>query len=133
MASGPAGLFAVWENRLFEPQNLSIHKKINLDWYGMTSLVTLRGLPVDWAFLDACLHLWDPQAHVFQFGIHYEEMCSTYEDFTALLGSHCKRALVAASTETGYFRSFLRMLGLSVMGARELVVYNQVDLAGLSE
>ncbi|KDP33270.1 hypothetical protein JCGZ_13521 [Jatropha curcas] len=25
MASGPAGLFVVWENRLFDPQNLSIH------------------------------------------------------------------------------------------------------------
>ncbi|KDP37844.1 hypothetical protein JCGZ_06399 [Jatropha curcas] len=100
---------------------------------GMASLVTLKGLLVDRAFLDTCLHLWDPQAHVFRFGTHYEEMCPTYEEFTALLGSDSERAPVAAPTGTGYFKSFIRMLGLSVMEARELVVDDQDDLSRLIE
>ncbi|KDP30140.1 hypothetical protein JCGZ_18101 [Jatropha curcas] len=106
-------------------------EKINLSLYGMTSLVTLRGLPVDHAFLDACLHLWDPQTHVFRFGTHYKEMYLTYEEFAALLGNDSKRASVAAPTGIRFFRSFMRMLGLSMAAARESVVGDQVNLFGL--
>ncbi|KDP31748.1 hypothetical protein JCGZ_14980 [Jatropha curcas] len=89
-------------------------EKINLNQYGMTSLVTLRGLPIDRAFLDACVHLWDPQAHVFRFGTHYEEMCLMYEEFAIVLGNDSERAPMAAPIGTGFFKSFMRMLGLSV-------------------
>ncbi|KDP36218.1 hypothetical protein JCGZ_09971 [Jatropha curcas] len=106
-------------------------EKINLSQYSMVSLLTLRGLLVDLAFLDTSLHFWDPQAHVIQFGTHYEEMCSAYEEFVALLGSDFERAPVAARTETWFFKSFIRMLGLSVVKVRELVVGDRVDLAGL--
>ncbi|KDP34655.1 hypothetical protein JCGZ_11968 [Jatropha curcas] len=99
----------------------------------MASLITLRGLTINRAFLDACLHLWDPQAHMFLFGTHYEEMSLTYEEFSALLGSDSKRAPVAAPTETMFFRSFIRMLGLSMEEARGLVVDDYVDLVGLIE
>ncbi|KDP37519.1 hypothetical protein JCGZ_05958 [Jatropha curcas] len=106
-------------------------EKINLIRYNLVSLVTLRGLPVDWAFLDACLHLWDSQAYVFQFDTHYEEMCPTYEEFAALLGSDSERAPVAAPIGTGFNKSFMRMLGLSVVDANGLVVKDQVDISGL--
>ncbi|KDP44600.1 hypothetical protein JCGZ_22498 [Jatropha curcas] len=63
------------------------------DLWRTTHFEVPRILPDDWleyptdelAFLDTCLHLWDPQAHVFQFGTYYEEMCPTYEEFAALL------------------------------------------------
>ncbi|KDP38788.1 hypothetical protein JCGZ_05124 [Jatropha curcas] len=108
-------------------------EKINLSWYYMASLVTLRGLLVDRAFMDACLHLWDSQAHVFQFGTHYEEMCQIYEEFVALFGSDSGRAPVAAPTWSGFSRNFMRMLGLSFEEAKELVVGDQSNLAMLIE
>ncbi|KDP25755.1 hypothetical protein JCGZ_23715 [Jatropha curcas] len=70
-------------------------------------------------------------AHGFQFGEHYEEMCPTYEEFAALLGNDSLRAPVAAPTRAGLFRSFMRMLGLSMEEAKELVVDDQANLAGL--
>ncbi|KDP31525.1 hypothetical protein JCGZ_15411 [Jatropha curcas] len=80
MASGPAGLFAVRENWLFERQNLSIH---------------------------------------------------TYEEFAALLGSDSERASMVAPIRIGFFSSFMRVFGLSVIEARKLVVDDRVDLAGI--
>ncbi|KDP30339.1 hypothetical protein JCGZ_17486 [Jatropha curcas] len=67
------------------------------------------------------------------FGMHYKEMCLTYEEFAALLGSDSKRAPVAASIGNGFFRSSMRMLGLFVVEARELVADDRVDLAGFIE
>ncbi|KDP30459.1 hypothetical protein JCGZ_17129 [Jatropha curcas] len=75
--------------------------------------------------MDACLHLWDPQAHVFWFGMHYEEMCLTYEEFVALLRSDSERAPMAAPTKSRSFRTFMRMLDLLVEEARE----DQANLA----
>ncbi|KDP36459.1 hypothetical protein JCGZ_08589 [Jatropha curcas] len=83
--------------------------------------------------MDACLHLWDPQAHVFRFGTHCEEICPIYKEFAALLVNDSKRALVAASTRTGFFRTFMRILGLPVEEARELVVGDQANLVMLIE
>ncbi|KDP24809.1 hypothetical protein JCGZ_25399 [Jatropha curcas] len=62
-----------------------------------------------------------------------QEMCPTYKEFAALLGNDSERALVAAPTRAGFFRSFMRMLGLSVKEARELVVDDHADLARLIE
>ncbi|KDP24053.1 hypothetical protein JCGZ_27031 [Jatropha curcas] len=108
---------------------------MSLHWmpisFALTPPLKIMRLPVDRAFLDVCLHLWDPQAHVFQFGTHYEEMCLTYEEFAALLGSDSKSTPVAASIETRLFKSFMRMLGMSVAEASELVVDDLVDLARL--
>ncbi|KDP30082.1 hypothetical protein JCGZ_18557 [Jatropha curcas] len=103
-------------------------EKIDLSHYGMASSMTLRGLSVDRAFMDTCLHLWDPLAYVLLFGMHFEEMCLTYEDFAALLGSDSKRALVATSTKFEFFRTFMRMLGMSMGEDRESVVDDQVNL-----
>ncbi|KDP24580.1 hypothetical protein JCGZ_26529 [Jatropha curcas] len=82
---------------------------------------------------DACLHLWDLQAHLFRFDTHYEEMCPTYEDFAALLGSDFERALVATPTRVRFFKSFMRILGLYEEEARGLVVEDRVGLFGLIE
>ncbi|KDP21590.1 hypothetical protein JCGZ_03775 [Jatropha curcas] len=76
----------------------------------MASLVTLRGLPIDWAFLDTYLHLWDLQDHVFQFFMHNEKMCPTYKEFATLLGSDSKRAPVAGLTGTRLIERYLDML-----------------------
>ncbi|KDP37542.1 hypothetical protein JCGZ_05981 [Jatropha curcas] len=51
-----------------------------------------------------------------------EEMCPTYKEFATLLVSDSERALVVALTRAGFLWSFMRMLGLSVVEARELVV-----------
>ncbi|KDP27464.1 hypothetical protein JCGZ_20120 [Jatropha curcas] len=99
----------------------------------MASLVTLRGLPFDWAFLDACMHLWNPQTHVFRFGTYFKEICPTYEEFATLLGSDSERALVAGPTGIEFFSSCMRMLGLSMVETRKLLVDDQVGLAGLIE
>ncbi|KDP39811.1 hypothetical protein JCGZ_04910 [Jatropha curcas] len=83
--------------------------------------------------MDACLHLWDPKARVFRFGMHYEYMCSTYEEFATLLSTDSERAPVAAPTRFGFFRTFMRMLGLSMEEARGLVRDDQTNLAMLIE
>ncbi|KDP35880.1 hypothetical protein JCGZ_10450 [Jatropha curcas] len=59
-------------------------------------------------------------------------MCPAYE-FEALLGNDSERSPVAAPTETGFFKCFMRMLVLFVVEARELVVDDRIDLARLIE
>ncbi|KDP27416.1 hypothetical protein JCGZ_20244 [Jatropha curcas] len=83
--------------------------------------------------MDACLHLWDPQAHVFQFETHYKEMCPIYEEFASLLGSDSKRAPMATPTRSGFFRTFMRMLSLSVEEARDVVRGDNANFAMLIE
>ncbi|KDP29814.1 hypothetical protein JCGZ_19320 [Jatropha curcas] len=63
----------------------------------------------------------------------YQEMCSNYEEFSALLGSDFERAPVAALTRSGFFWTFMRMLGLTIEEARELVSEDQANLGMLIE
>ncbi|KDP39403.1 hypothetical protein JCGZ_03685 [Jatropha curcas] len=45
-------------------------------------------------FAHACIRLWDPEAHVFQFRAMMEEMCPLFEEFCAIIGCDPNAPLV---------------------------------------
>ncbi|KDP38799.1 hypothetical protein JCGZ_05751 [Jatropha curcas] len=63
-----------WIKSLFKVE------KINLGRYGLSPIATLRGVVIDWDFLQACIRFWDPEAHVFRFGAMMEKMCPLIGD-----------------------------------------------------
>ncbi|KDP36064.1 hypothetical protein JCGZ_10316 [Jatropha curcas] len=70
-------------------RSLSKVEKINLGRYGLSPIITLRGVVVDWDFLRACIRLWDPEAYVFRFGTMMEEVSSRHTRVYLLGLTHC--------------------------------------------
>ena len=108
-------------------------EKINMGRFGVSGMLTMRGVQVDWDFLHACLRFWDTETHVFRFGASLEELCPTFEEFSALLGSSPDAALASPAIRVGYFQSFQGLFGLSQQVADGFVFDGRVNLTGLIE
>ncbi|KDP30096.1 hypothetical protein JCGZ_18596 [Jatropha curcas] len=103
-------------------RSLSKVEKINLGRYGLSPVITLRGVIVDWVFLRACIRLWDPEAHVFRFGAMMEEMCPLFEEFCAIIGCDPNAPLVKHEVKIGYVRSFENLFQFSRPQTRAMIV-----------
>jgi hypothetical protein len=57
---------------------------LNFQNHRMTSLRRIRDVAIRPELLRAAVQFWDPEVHVFRFGIH--ELCPTVEEFHAYLG-----------------------------------------------
>ncbi|KDP32644.1 hypothetical protein JCGZ_14860 [Jatropha curcas] len=106
-------------------RSLSKVEKINLGRYGLSPVITLRGVIVDWDFLQACIRLWDSEAHVFRFGAMMEEMCPLFEEFCAIIGCDPNAPLVKHEVKIGYLRSFETLFQFSRPQARTMIVDDQ--------
>ncbi|KDP37876.1 hypothetical protein JCGZ_06383 [Jatropha curcas] len=106
-------------------RSLSKVEKINLGRYGLSPVITLRGVVIDWDFLRACIKLWDPEAHVFRFGAMMEEMCPLFEEFYAIIGCDPNAPLVKHEVKIGYVRSFKNLFQFSRPQARAMIVEDQ--------
>ncbi|KDP24837.1 hypothetical protein JCGZ_25291 [Jatropha curcas] len=97
-------------------RSLSKVEKINLGRYGLSPIVTLRGVVIDWDFFRACIKLWDPETHVFRFGAMMEEMCPLFEEFCAIIGCDPNAPLVKHEAEDAglgfLFIGWLLVLGI---------------------
>ena len=106
-------------------KSLSKVEKINLGRYGLSPIATLRGVVIDWDFLQACIRFWDPEAHVFRFGAMMEEMCPLFEEFCMIIGCDPNAPLVRHEVKIGYMRSFESLFQFSRPQARAMVVDDQ--------
>ena len=97
-------------------------EKINLGKYGISGMFVMKGVRIDWDFICACLRFWDLEAHVFRFGANLEQICHTFEEFSALLGSSPNTTLAIPTIRVDYFQSFKRLFNLSQDMADSLVV-----------
>ena len=112
-------------------KNLIPVEKINLGGFGISALLSLKGVKVDWDFLRACSRFWDVEAHVFRFGADMEELCPTFEEFCAILGSNPDSTLAVPVVKVGHFASFRRLLGLDEVSAGHMVKDGLVNLASV--
>lgn len=73
---------------LLHPWLDSLHGLGWLNFWGhcLYALKHLREVAIRPDLLLALVHFWDPEVHVFRFGI--QELCPTVEEFHAYLGSH---------------------------------------------
>ena len=85
-------------------KNLTPVERINLDDFSISALLSLRGVKVDWDFLRSCLKFWDTTAHVFRLGPSIEEICPTFEEFCAILGSDPNPFCLLRSLRWAIFR-----------------------------
>ncbi|KDP36962.1 hypothetical protein JCGZ_08859 [Jatropha curcas] len=106
-------------------RSLSKVEKINLGRYGLSPVITLRSIVVDWIFLRACIRLWDPEALVFRFGAMMEEMCPLFEEFCAIIGCDPNAPLVKHEVKIGYVRSFETLFQFNRPRARAMIVDDQ--------
>ncbi|KDP23131.1 hypothetical protein JCGZ_00520 [Jatropha curcas] len=106
-------------------RSLSKVEKINLGRYGLSPIVTLRGVVIDWDFLQACIRFWDLEAHVFRFGAMMEEMCPLFEEFCAIIGCDPNAPLVKHEVKIGYVRTFESLVQFSRPQARAMIVGDQ--------
>ena len=108
-------------------------ERINLARYGISGMFVMRGVRIDWDFMNACLRFWDPEVHVFRFGASLEELCPTFEEFSVILGSSVDAVLATPAVRVGYFYSFQRLFGLSQEVADAMVLDGRVNLTALIE
>ena len=106
-------------------------EKINLGRYGIASLITLRGVTIDYDFLHACTRFWDPEAHVFRFGADWAELCPLFEEFSAIIGCDPNAPLVRNELRVGYLRCFANLFSFSIPRARDMTVESKVVLSHL--
>ncbi|KDP29592.1 hypothetical protein JCGZ_19358 [Jatropha curcas] len=106
-------------------RSLSKVEKINRGRYGLSPIITLRGVMIDCNFLWACTRLWDPEAHVFRFGAMMEEMCPLFEEFCAIIGCDPNAPLVKHEVRIEYVQSFESLFQFSRPQARAMIVGDQ--------
>ena len=82
-------------------------------------------------FLRACIRLWDPEDHVFHFGVDWSELCPLFEEFCAIIGCDPNGPLVRNELRVGNFRRFSDMFGFSFAIAERMVVKKRVILLHL--
>ena len=64
----------------------------------------------EWDLLHAVLRFWDPEDHVFRFGL--DEICSTIEDFSAILDINKNLSIIMPVLRHSYSQPLCGMLGL---------------------
>ena len=112
-------------------RNLAPVEKINLGGFGISALLSLRGVKVDWDFLKACTRFWDTSSHVFRLGPGMEELCPTFEEFCAILGNDPDSTLAVPIRKVGYFSSFCQLLGLDEALASLMVRDGWINLSSI--
>jgi hypothetical protein len=96
----------------------------NIDWFnfrglGLNALRHLHTFPIRQDILHAAVHCWDPELHVFRFGM--QELCPTVEEFQAYLGGNAFADPVIPPIRQNYANILSRKLGLGNGAARFLI------------
>ena len=65
-------------------RSFDFNTKTNFTTYKLEGIKALRNVKIRWDFLCAVVKFWDPEDHVFQFKT--AELCTTIEEFSAILG-----------------------------------------------
>ena len=73
--------------------------KINFIAFKLKGIKALKSVKIKWDFLRVVVKFWDPEDHVFRFNT--TELCSTIEEFSAILGYDPSKKYVAVSCEPG--------------------------------
>ncbi|XP_077222715.1 serine/threonine-protein phosphatase 7 long form homolog [Tasmannia lanceolata] len=108
MASGMAevsnnGLLA-WINGLHQVEG------VNLGTVGLCTLRNIATICVDWGLLRAAISCWDPDSHVFHFGM--QELCPTHEDICMMLCISPDGPIFKPSFKEGYDKALSRLIGV---------------------
>ncbi|XP_077250468.1 serine/threonine-protein phosphatase 7 long form homolog [Tasmannia lanceolata] len=83
---------------------------INLGMVGLCSLRNLATVCVDWGLIRTAISCWDPELHVFRFGM--QELCPTHEDICMMLCISPDRPLFKPSFKEGYDEALSRLIGV---------------------
>lgn len=94
-------------------------ERMNFVSYGMNSLFWLKKVPLKPQILNAAIHHWDPDLHVFRFGL--QELCPTVEEFHALLGCKSREQVVVPRQLISPSKTLKDLLGLRLKDAGDLV------------
>ena len=82
--------------------------KTNFAAYKLDGIKALRNVKIKWNFLRAGMKFWDLEEHVFRFNT--AELCSTIEEFFAILGYDPSKKSVAVSYDPRHKESLFDAL-----------------------
>jgi hypothetical protein len=97
----------------------------------LDSVRFLRGVRLQPSLLRAALDFWDPDLHVFRFGL--DELCPTVEDFQAYLRGYDSAAPVVPELQKSFPPILVSKLGISGGTAGNLVKGNRLNIPRLVE
>ena len=111
-------------NRWVHSFNFS--SKTNFTAFKLERIKALRNIKIKWGFFRAVMKLWDPEDHVFRFNT--AELCSTIEEFSAILGYDLGKKSVAVTCDPRYKESLSDALGLPTSIIDSMIEGHMVNL-----
>ena len=100
--------------------------KTNFTTYKLEGIKALRNVKIKWDFLCVVVKFWDPEDHGFQFNI--VELCSTIEEFSAILGYDPSKKSVTVSCDPRHKESVFDALGLPTSITNSMMEGHMVNL-----
>jgi hypothetical protein len=113
-------------------QNLSTSEWMAFRGHGrLDSVRFLRGVRLQPSLLRAALEFWDPDLHVFRFGL--DELCPTVDDFQAYLRGYDSAVPVVPELQRSFPPILVSRLGISGGSAGNLARGNRLNIPRLVE
>lgn len=106
----------------------------NIDWFNfrshhLNSLRHIHPIPIRPELLHAAAQFWDPEFHVFRFGL--QELCPTIEEFHAYLETRPETEPVVPPNRANLVKILKEKLGVSDGIARHLIRGGSLDILRL--
>ena len=106
----------------------------NIDWFNfrshhLNSLRHIHPIPIRPELLHAAAQFWDPEFHVFRFGL--QELCPTIEEFHAYLETRPETEPVVPPNRANLVKILKEKLGVSDGVARHLIRGGSLDILRL--
>uniref|UniRef100_UPI001C973239 hypothetical protein n=1 Tax=Geminicoccus harenae TaxID=2498453 RepID=UPI001C973239 len=98
--------------------------------FGLASWFSLCHVKLEDKLLNAVVHFWDSDLHVFRF--NREEVCPLFEEFCALMNVSARGLFVFPTLRRGYFHTLSSLFELSPMEASTFISENSIDLLKLA-
>ena len=114
-------------NRWIRSFDFSI--KTNFTAFKLEGIKALRNVKIKWDFLRAAVKFWDLEDHVFRFNT--AELCSTIEEFYAILGYDPNKKFVAVFCDSRYKESLSDALGLPTSITDSMIEGHMVNLRAI--
>ena len=111
-------------NRWFRSFDFST--KTNFIAFKLEKIKALRNVKIKWDFLHTAVKFWDPEDQVFWFNT--VELCSTIEEFFAILGYNPSKNSVAVSCDPRHKESLFDALGLTTFITNSMIEGHMVNL-----
>ena len=110
-------------------RNFDFSTKTNFTAYKLEEIKALRNMKIKWEFLHVALKFWDLEDYVFWFST--VELCSTIEEFYAILGYDPSKKPIAISYDPRHKESLFDDLDLPTFITDSMIKGHMVNFRAI--